>query len=298
MKLRSRLTEVMPGAFQPQRQTTHLLTKHNHINMSSKFLDDLPQEIRTQIFSYVLAPTGRIIIKQTSRTPTIHSYPALFTDAKVSLSLLQTCRQIYEEAKDVLWTDNILCFHLSKSIGGPEDGAVFLRNNSHLSRNVRIIDLRFTPGPFDLANLDKFFQLLAEWKLGVLREVWFTISGMGIMSMFGEAVWEQALKGRTRPNIGLISTLFDTLGLAGNKERGYLRHIRRRLNIELGIRHSSSKARREWFGVHPPADCEETLMVLHQCFGGDLYMDGVLCYKEGIQLQETFAAWEAESRND
>lgn len=271
--------------------------------MSSKFLDDLPRDIRTQIYSYVLAPTGRIIIKGTSRIPTkatIHSYPALFPNAEISLSLLQTCRQIYEEAKDVLWIDNILCLPVSKSIGGVEaEDAMFRHNNPYLSRNIRILELQFAPLSFDSVKVDRIIQQLGEWKSVALREVWFTISSMGTMSMFGVVVWRYILimQGRT-PHVGLNATLPDTLSLAGNKETGHLRHLRRRLNIELGIRHISNKARREWFEVHHPADCEETLKDLHQCLGGDVYIDGALCYKDGIRLRETFAPWEAESRND
>jgi hypothetical protein len=94
------------------------------------------------------------------------------------------------------------------------------------------------------------------------------------------------------------ASLFNILRLAGNEETGHLRHLRRRLNIQLGIRLSSNKARREWFSVHKPEDCEETLRELHQSLGGELYMDGVLCYKDGLRLRETFAAWEAESSED
>jgi hypothetical protein len=214
--------------------------------------------------------------------------------------LLQTCRQIYEEAKDGVWIDNILCLPLSKSIGGVKvEDAMFLHNYSYLSRNIRILELRFTPDSLDSVKVDRFLQQLGEWKSVVLREIWFTISGMGTMSVFGEAVWRYNLIMRGRPHhVGLISTLPDTLSLAGNKATGYLRHMRRRLNIELGIRHTSNKARREWFKVHHPADCEETLKDLHQCLGGDVYIDGALCYKDGVRLRETFAAWEAESRND
>jgi hypothetical protein len=264
--------------------------------MSSKFLDDLPREIRTQIFSYVLAPTGRIIIKRTSGIPTkaiIHSYPALFPGAEISLSLLQTCRQIYDEAKGVLWSDNILCLPFSKSIWDAEvEDAMFLRNYPYLSRNVRILELRLTPDSIDSVKVDRFLQQLGEWKSVVLREVWFTMSGMGTMSMFGETVWRYIL------HIRLDAPLPDILSLAGNKETGYLRHMCRRLNIELGIRHTSNEARRVWFENHHPADCEDTLKDLHQCLGGDVYIDGALCYKDGVRLRETFAAWEAESRND
>jgi hypothetical protein len=273
--------------------------------MPSKFLDDLPREIRAQIYAYVLAPTGRISIKRTRSRTTLLSYPSLFPNAEISLSLLQTCRQIYEESKEVLWNDNILCFLWRRSIWDPKEDAALVRSDCHLSRHVRTVELRFTPSPFDLAKVVTFLQPLGEWESGVLREVRFTISGMGTMTMFGELVsviWRRALRRRTRPNIELpnfdSSTLFHILGLAGNEERGYLRHLRRRLNIELGIRLSSNKARRDWFEVHHPADCEETLKELNRCLGGELYMDGALCYKDGTRLQETFVTWAAELQED
>jgi hypothetical protein len=125
------------------------------------------------------------------------------------------------------------------------------------------------------------------------------------MTMFGESVsmiWQRAMRKRRYPHLKFRgfnpTSLFGILALAGNEETGHLRHLKRRLDIELGIRLSSNKARREWFSVHKPEDCEETLQELHQSLSGDLYMDGVLCYKDGLRLRETFAALEAESQED
>lgn len=289
----------------PTNLTHIFFAKHNDINMPSRFLEDLPGEIRAQIYSYVLAPTGCITPKRTSTGATLWSWPSLFPNEEVNLSLLQTCRQIHEESKDVLWSDNILCFPPRRSIFDPEEDAVFVRSDSYFSRHVRTVELRFTPSPFDLAKVATFLQPLGAWDSGVLREVRFTISGMGTMTMFGELVsviWQRAMRRRRYPNMkpgGFDSaSLFNILRLAGNEETGHLRHLRRRLNIQLGIRLSSNKARREWFSVHKPEDCEETLRELHQSLGGELYMDGVLCYKDGLRLRETFAAWEAESIED
>lgn len=274
--------------------------------MASKFLKDLPREIRTQIYAYVLAPTGRITIKRVYTKAAILPYPSVSPfvpeDGALNLSLLQTCRQIHQESKDVLWNDNILCFLWRRSIWDPKEDFEFLRSDSHLSRHARTVELRFTPSPFDLAKVVTFLQPLGEWNSGNLREVRFTISGMGTMTMFGELVsmiWRRALRRRRTPNAELgsfdSSSLFHILRLAGNEKSGYLRHLHRRLNIELGIKLSSNKARREWFEVHRPADCEETLNELHRCLGGELFMDGVLCYKNGFRLRETFATWEAET---
>ncbi|KAE9365334.1 hypothetical protein N431DRAFT_430843 [Stipitochalara longipes BDJ] len=273
--------------------------------MLCKLLDYLPREIRAQIYAYVLAPTGHITPKRSPTGATLCSVPPLFPNGEINLSLLQTCRQIYQESKDVLWKDNILCFLPRRSIFDPKEDVAFVHSDCAFARYVRIVELRFTPSHFDLAKVITFIQPLGSWGTGSLREVRFKISGMGTMTMFGESVsmiWQRAMRRRRYPHLKFggfnPTSLFGIFALAGNEEHGHLRHLRRRLDIELGIRLSSPKARREWFSVHKPEDCEETLQELHRSLGGDLCMDGVLCYKDGLRLRETFATWEAESQED
>ncbi|KAN0089389.1 hypothetical protein V8E51_019649 [Hyaloscypha variabilis] len=273
--------------------------------MPCKLLDDLPREIRAEIYSYVLAPTGRITPKRSATGATLCSVPPLFPNGEINLNLLQTCRQIYQESKDVLWKDNILCFLPRRSISDPKEDVVFLYNDSPFARHARTVEIRFSPSDFDLAKVVTFVQPLGVSDPGELREVRFKISGMGTMTMFGESVsmiWQRAMRRRRYPHLKFGGfnpmSLFGILALAGNEENGHLRHLRRRLDIELGIRLSSNKARRSWFSVHKPEDCEETLQEFHRALGGDLYMDGVLCYRDGLRLRETFAALEAESQED
>jgi hypothetical protein len=125
---------------------------------------------------------------------------------------------------------------------------------------------------------------------------------MGLMTLFSELVLlsgtnappENLSRPGDRPSIPLLHVL----ERAGDDEGGYLLGVRRKLNVALRMELLSNKMRREWFQQHPLADCENTLNAMHLCLGGELYMDGILCYKKGVQLRETFGIYEIEGNGD
>lgn len=66
------------------------------------YLLELPAELRLQIYVHALAPTGSIALTSTreKRKATIPI---------VGPTLLRTCRGVYQEAADILYTDNSIC---------------------------------------------------------------------------------------------------------------------------------------------------------------------------------------------
>src|ERR1700731_4361894 len=80
--------------------------------MSLNFILSLPREVRDQIFIYALSsPTGYIYTsictadrKHFALLP--FELPNCVNPGRIRLSLLQTCKQIYQEAKDVVYEQN------------------------------------------------------------------------------------------------------------------------------------------------------------------------------------------------
>ncbi|KAK0100828.1 hypothetical protein ONS95_007276 [Cadophora gregata] len=81
----------------------------------------LPREIRDEIYSWILiSPTGYVRPINTGHSPTdpmpanpqftySHHTPFQRTSSEsISFTILRTCRQIYVEAKDVFWKNNII----------------------------------------------------------------------------------------------------------------------------------------------------------------------------------------------
>jgi hypothetical protein len=174
---------------------------------------------------------------------------------------------------------------------------VLVERNS-VMENVRTVEVQFTP--IDVDKVITYLPPLGSWaRNGSLREVRFTVSGMGMMTLFGELVMSRRtntpINETSRSGSGGSIPLFYVLGLAGNEDEDYLPGVKRKLHIGLRMGLLSNKMRREWFEQHPPAECEDTLNAMHHCLGGELYVDGKLCYKDGVRLRETFTICEVES---
>jgi hypothetical protein len=65
-------------------------------------LFELPPELRLQIYEHALAPYGVLCLSQYSP----------FTTPTVTPALLATCKQIYNEADDIIYTCNEVCIEL------------------------------------------------------------------------------------------------------------------------------------------------------------------------------------------
>lgn len=66
---------------------------------------DLPAELRIRIYEYCLAPTGTLCLTATKSK-------RYATTPRLAPSLLQTCRQIYTEAQDLIHEQNRVCFSI------------------------------------------------------------------------------------------------------------------------------------------------------------------------------------------
>jgi len=96
------------------RSSTILTVFSNLQTMARTFLQRFPCEILDKIFRKLLAPTGLIMLSErypeSSREPTNFDIVALdkLRDQVIRLGVLRTCKQVYQECKDVIWKYNTL----------------------------------------------------------------------------------------------------------------------------------------------------------------------------------------------
>jgi hypothetical protein len=249
----------------------------------------VPGEIRNHIYSYIIAPTGRVCLHRHDSTHLFFApYPttSFLQHPTLDLRLLQTCQQVYKECRALFWIENALHF----SMNGPYDELLHRQN---LMERIHRIELKFLLVPADTSAYILYFKQLGRWaEQGNLHELVLAVNGMGTMSQFG-----QILRARKAQPVQRRDTLiiFDMLRQGREKTEGVLLVPRRKLDLRFGLQHTSAKVRHLWFKEHPAKDCEDALRDLHEHLGGELYVDGELCYKDNKRMRETFKVWEVET---
>jgi hypothetical protein len=158
---------------------------------------------------------------------------------------------------------------------------------------IHRIELKFLLVPVDISAYMRYFEQLGRWaEHGNLHEVVLAVAGMGTMSQF-----RQIIRARKAQPVQLRDSLiiFDMLRQSREKKEGVLLVPRRKLDLRFGLQHTSTKVRQLWFKEHPAEDCEDALWDLHEHLGGELYVEGELCYKNHKRIRETFKVWEVET---
>lgn len=129
---------------------------------------------------------------------------------------------------------------------------------------------------------------------GKLQEVVFAIGGTGTMSNFGTALIPQF----GNKILTKIEDVYELLRTASDPKHGRLPHLKRSLDLKMGMDVLSGKVRKEWFQRHPPRLCEEAFGEMHTILRGDVMMDGVLCYRDNVRLRDSFQGLAERSNDD
>lgn len=181
--------------------------------------------------------------------------------------MIRTCKQVYRESRGVFWQYNTLVIE-TRLLGTPN----FVNTLYTSWEQLRSIELQFGLSKEDVENVRWILQPLeALSRRGKkLQEIQFTISGMGTMNKFGQAVrfdWTP-INGTTT-----MADIYGFLNKASNPKTGCLAHLRRSLDLRLGMEHASANARKSWLETTPREQCEATLEKMHIVLGGDLFME-------------------------
>jgi hypothetical protein len=86
----------------------------------------------------------------------------------------------------------------------------------------------------------------------------------------------------------------------GSIEDGFPSHVQTKLIVNTGFLSKSLSEKEEWLDNWLRLDPSGFVAELNDSFGGELWMDGVLCYKDGLKLKDLFEdelAWVTEEES-
>lgn len=268
-------------------------------------LESLPLEIRLQIWINVLTSnTGIILVRRGARhhigyEVTCADPFSTRTDAEratlktlgyrigdsIKLSFYRTCKQIYNETKGLLWKHNEYMYGFLSDEQIPEDPSI----RAQLMYVRLVVDLN----RWGAISSTPMSGLARMAKSGKIKTV--TLQVARVFSHFVNL--DQSLlskrdhyhrqfcfdiRGRRR-------NLFQIWLEAFRKAREVLGDAKRRIEIVTGWNENSLAQ----LDVVRSRDVNETLLkflkAMHESFGGEFWQDGVLCYKDGIEISRPFA---------
>lgn len=223
------------------------------------FLEVFPREIRDQIYTYVLAsPSGIVTLS-----------PWTIEVAR-SLSLLRTCKQVHRECKDIIW------YHNRLDVREPSH---LYRKLHSLSKHRHVRRIRQLKMCLELLDRDEL-----EWVASAARglEEWCRVGRLESITLSTD--WEKPTG---------IEEFRDVLNLRKYGECLDGRLYRdtstwTRMVINTGWPRFSHWGKQRWLKemLLDSSGLKELLVIIHEVFGGQLYVDGVLCFSDRIQVVE------------
>ncbi|KAE8445598.1 hypothetical protein EG329_013231 [Mollisiaceae sp. DMI_Dod_QoI] len=278
--------------------------------MISPLIDGLPREIRDQILLYVLAsPTGYVSLieadnddwpwrhlKEPLKIVPTSSDGAILYDMKISLSVLRICKQIYYECKDILWKHNVL------RLQRPVDLTSFLVWDTlcrQLSCQLQSVELKFDLFvPRKFAATQGALQTLVRWSRSGTLKKFCLIFTKRVNRRTGHDESFQEVLGRWRglpvwgttppPSISDCEKYMALLRSLGSTDKGFASGVQKKVVLDTGLSTRTPLEKLMWLNrwspLHPGWFAEE----LNHAVGGELYMDGMLCYKDGVKVEDVF----------
>ncbi|KAM3089490.1 hypothetical protein ACMFMG_001078 [Clarireedia jacksonii] len=271
-------------------------------------LKDIPRELRDQIYEYAFQTTYSCV---TFRSTVDGGFRILSYDPQndfcpsdysiPSIGLLSTCTQIYYEAQHILWKQNSLGLWPSDVFCNWIDlSERAFENVQHVEVNLDLTDVD------DVKWAEKAFKRLSSWSVkGSLRRV--TINPMREERMKLDVRWMQRVeeaidmrrKNEQEPSgksvvgqsLRLYGRWMTLLREAGGNE-GYLG---KDVETKVVITTCWDKWKREdqssWLQKRRSGDAAQMEAVMadfNEAFGGELWANGELCYKDKQRIRRVF----------
>ncbi|CAL3967773.1 unnamed protein product [Diplocarpon coronariae] len=227
------------------------------------FLEAFPREIRDQIYVQVLASqTGEVTLSPWT------------LDVARSLSLLRSCRQIHRECKDLIWHHNRLTLWPSSQSQLAQKFRGLLKHNH--ARRIRL--LKVTLELLDHDELDWFTssaKALRDWcRRGRLESI--TIA----------AEWDKPRDLQEFKEIQNLRRYGETVdGRLYRDSSTWTRMV-----VNTGWPRFCHWGKQKWLRemLLDPSGVNELLLKIHNAFGGQMYVDGLLCFKDHRQILEGY----------
>ena len=227
--------------------------------MPLPFLDVFPREIRDQIYTYVLASPSESLNL---------AHWIVTVDVARSLSLLRTCKQIHRECKDIIWQHNQL---------GLREPTQLFRKFKDLARNKHIRHIRQVKLHLELLDRDEL-----EWMRDSLKPLadWSYMGRLESITLV--TMWEKPTG---------IEEFKEVLNLRKYGESLDGRLYREsntwtRMTVNTGWPRFTHWGKQRWLKqmLLDPSGISELLKEIHDTFGGELYVDECLCFKNHKQV--------------
>jgi hypothetical protein len=258
--------------------------------MPFKFLENFPREIRDKIYTEVLAyPSGSVSLFPWIYDPPILRYKTLPYDpyqnlitgeeGLIDLSLLRTCKQIHRECKDIIWEHNGLRVR--------EQSKLFSKFQRYSTfKKIRCI-----------RHVRIYLEIL-DWD----ELEWMSKSLKALVILTQEGSLESIQLIATRDKRRCPTEFEDLSNLRKHGENmdgrwyraasisGYRSLPRGTFAINTGWPRFSHWGKQNWLRemLLDPVQPNRLLKEMHDTFGGELYVDGLLCYKDHTEVVETF----------
>jgi hypothetical protein len=227
--------------------------------MPLPFLVIFPREIRDQIFTYVL----------TNSQGEVRLYPWT-VDVARSLSILRTCKQIHRECKDIIWEHNNL------NIRDPCQLFQRFNNQSRLKHTGRIQHVKIC---LELLDRDEL-----EWMRASLK-------ALAIWSQTGSLKSITLVTDSDRPRT--VEEFQEALVLRESGETIDGRLFREaptwtKMFLNTGWPRFSHWGKQSWLRemLLDPSGIEALVKDIHDFFGGELFIDGILCFKDRKMIRK------------
>ncbi|ESZ94075.1 hypothetical protein SBOR_5551 [Sclerotinia borealis F-4128] len=234
--------------------------------MSSSFLQILPREIRDSIYTYILAgPDGVITLLPWS------------IEVARSLLILRTCKQIHREGKDIIWEHKGLNLREFPELGSKFGNIFSLRGEracGHITIQLEVID---------------WDEL--EW---VERSL--VAAAGSLQKLHGITIKASKERPQTKVEFDNILNLMENGEIVDGRLFQWYPDTSSTNNgswtwmVNTSWPRLSPWGKRKWLAemLIDTTDTGKLLHKMHNTIGGHLYVDGVLCLKEGKQVVKDF----------
>ncbi|KAI9048366.1 hypothetical protein LZ554_007202 [Drepanopeziza brunnea f. sp. 'monogermtubi'] len=231
--------------------------------MPLAFLQVFPREIRDQIYTHALS----------TRSGAVTLSPWTVEVAK-SLALLRTCKQVHRECKDLIWHHNRLSLRsdhtqLSQKFRG------LLKHGP--AKRIRLLRLTL-----ELLDRDEL-----EWIASSAKALGDWARHGRLESITIVAEWDKPRDLQEFKEIQNMRKYGEVLDGRLYKDSSTWT----RMAVNTGWPRFCNWGKQRWFRemLMDPGGINELLLELHEAFGGGrLYVDGLLCFKDHLQVAEGY----------
>jgi hypothetical protein len=265
------------------------------LTMGLHFLEDFPREIRDAIYFHVLvSPTGlvNLVVRWDDKDKPIPGRLRIQPHAKdgdpvklrkqaINLSLLRTCKQIHEEAKNLFWEQNkIHLFGPGQLLGS------FQGLDVGLSLKIRYLEIDIDVRTIAVVKqISEALETLGRWsREGNLKEVTIALVVRN-PSQVASRVVESLLDLRSHSRSRLMYQDFLTVLKEAGGNDGYLTKVMRRIVFDAYWRRGRSLPKHWQLGI----ECKNPMPVvkdIHDAFGGEFWMDGLRVFKDQVEVND------------